>query len=115
MNCDNWIDPTRTKLRDSQSLLKSAFIGNWNMTRAEARAVNENAERCCGVIIASISAVDEPYFGGSSASLEVDYRCHRCNQSLSGEELPTEPDDLSSILTRQIARQCQRRKRKQQP
>lgn len=36
---------------------------------------------CDGEIEIDIQAVDEPYFGGSSASLRVEFRCNVCGNS----------------------------------
>ena len=35
-------------------------------------------EPCLGAVTVTLKAVDEPYFGGSSATLEADWVCTRC-------------------------------------
>ena len=34
---------------------------------------------CQGNVTMEVRAVDEPYMGGTSAALEVEYRCSKCN------------------------------------
>lgn len=36
---------------------------------------------CDGEIEIDIQAVDEPYYGGSSAELRVEFRCNKCGNS----------------------------------
>lgn len=74
MKCDNWIDPTKTGKRGQ--LLKSAFLGTREAGAQRAR-LGDEARECGGNIAASVSVVNEPYFGGTSASLDVDYTCDR--------------------------------------
>lgn len=55
-------------------------------------------EECGGKIVASIQAIDEPYYGGHSATLEVEYKCQRCkNQHF--PDLPSDSEGLSKWLT----------------
>lgn len=97
MKCDNWIDPTKTSKKGH--LLKSAFVG----TRESGALRGNEARECRGNIIAQILVVNEPYFGGTSASLEIEYTCGRCKQPLYGPRLPRESDELAAILTEYIA------------
>jgi hypothetical protein len=55
------------------------------------RAGTITQEICIGDIEVSIMAQDEPYFGGSSARLEVQWNCNNCGCTYHPErELPTE-------------------------
>ncbi len=44
-----------------------------------SKNVDPNFDICDGDIIGEIVAVEEPYMGGVSASLEVNYRCTKCS------------------------------------
>lgn len=37
-------------------------------------------EACGGDVTVKVKAVDEPYFGGASAKLEVEWTCSRCRE-----------------------------------
>lgn len=56
---------------------------------------------CDGNIICEISAVDEPYYGGSSACLEIKYRCDKCGQTCF-KHLPQNSSELSKFMTDKI-------------
>lgn len=56
---------------------------------------------CDGNIICEVSAVDEPYFGGSSASLEIKYKCDKCGQTYF-KHLPQTSGEMSDFMTRKI-------------
>lgn len=56
---------------------------------------------CDGRIICEVSAVDEPYYGGSSASLEIKYKCDKCGQTYF-KHLPQNSSELSNFMTDKI-------------
>lgn len=60
-----------------------------------------NTENCEGKIVATVSAIDEPYFGGSSAELKISYKCDKCGQSYY-EELPQIASSLSEWITKKL-------------
>lgn len=62
-----------------------------------------DATLCGGAIEATISAVDEPYYGGSSARLDITYVCKRCKHTYHGPDLPTTSEELSALVTQHIA------------
>lgn len=57
---------------------------------------------CDGSIIATVVAVDEPYFGGTYSLLEVMYKCDKCGQSYFGNILPNE-NNISEWVTKRIS------------
>lgn len=62
-----------------------------------------DATLCGGEIEATVAAVDEPYYGGTSARLEIHYTCTRCKHTYHGPDLPTEGEGLSKMLTEYVA------------
>lgn len=58
---------------------------------------------CHGTVQATVSAVDDPYWGGTSAQLEIDYKCDTCGQTFF-PELPATAEDLSKFVTDMVAR-----------
>lgn len=64
--------------------------------------IPEGAERCDGNIIATVAAVDEPYMGGTSAKLEIEYKCDKCGETFYNE-LPEDAESLSTVLTQWVA------------
>jgi hypothetical protein len=56
---------------------------------------------CDGEIIAEVSAIAEAYWGGSSAELEVKYKCNKCGQTYY-KELPHTPEELSEWITKKL-------------
>ena len=60
------------------------------------------AAQCDGKIICSIEAVDELYYGGSSAALEVGYKCNKCGNTSFWGVLPTDGDEIAGIVTKAI-------------
>lgn len=61
----------------------------------------ERIELCQGRIIATIKAVDEPTWGGTYASLRLEYRCEKCSDSVIARwyGLPETDEDLSKLVT----------------
>lgn len=56
-------------------------------------------EKCDGDIEIDIQAQDEPYFGGSSASLRVEFRCSVCGNSYYPDRnLPSGESDINQWL-----------------
>lgn len=45
---------------------------------SEQKNIDPNFEVCSGDVFGEIVAVDEPYMGGTSAELEVNYHCTEC-------------------------------------
>lgn len=41
----------------------------------------DNFSKCTGNVRIRVSAEDEPYFGGTSASLNIEYKCDHCGQT----------------------------------
>jgi hypothetical protein len=65
-------------------------------------AITEMAtRRCDGRIVATVAAVDEPYFGGTSSILEVTYKCEACGNT-HFPDLPTDGDAVSAALTAHV-------------
>lgn len=60
-----------------------------------------NIKECGGKIVADMSAKDEPYFGGTSARLSIEYKCQKCGCTVF-HELPNEMT-ISQFLTEYIA------------
>lgn len=112
MKCDNWIDPTRVGKRGQ--FLKSAYLGTFEARSDLIRQDRPHAEKCGGKIIASVRATDEPYYGGTSATLEINYKCERCKEPLFGNGLPHENDQVADILTAHVAAIPQRKGRQEQ-
>lgn len=54
-----------------------------------SKNVDPNFDVCDGNIIGEILAEDEPYMGGTSAKLNVKYRCTKCSCNYYGD-LPNE-------------------------
>jgi hypothetical protein len=81
-----------------ENIRKDPSLWSKNMTKLDLDAL----EVCGGDIQASVLAVDEPYYGGSSASLEVNYRCDRCGQT-KFDGLP-DAYSISDFLTAVIAK-----------
>lgn len=82
------------------------FFTYWlenNVTpRTKPKLDLDNAVVCDGKIIVNVAAVDEPYFGGSSAELEISYKCAKCGQTYY-KELPRYSQELSEWMTKKIA------------
>jgi hypothetical protein len=58
-----------------------------------------DATLCGGKIIVEVKAVDEPYYGGTSATFEIEYKCERCKWTFHGADLPTTQEEVSKLLT----------------
>ena len=58
-------------------------------------------EVCDGEIKAKVDAVEEPEWGGTYTSLEINYTCNKCKCSYF-PELPGSSDALSKFLTERI-------------
>lgn len=61
--------------------------------------IPSGAELCGGNIIATVRAIDEPYFGGSSAELEVHLECDRCKNTFHGDDAPNKYN-ISALVTK---------------
>ncbi len=109
MKCDNWIDPTRVS--KCGQLLKSAFLGTFESSPAILKANNPCAEPCGGNINVTVDLYNEPCYGGTLATLDVNYQCEKCKEYLFGRVLPSEPDEIAEILTAHIKGMKQRRTR----
>lgn len=86
-----------------------ADLRTWMSTHRNVPAVlmpvppDPAAVRCDGALVASVKAVDEPYMGGSSASLEILVTCERCGHTYHGPSVPTTSDELGRLVTAAIA------------
>lgn len=61
-----------------------------------------NTSICEGKIVATVTAEDEPYMGGSSAVFSITYKCDTCDNEFY-PELPQTPEAVSAMLTAHIA------------
>jgi len=66
--------------------------------RFESLTPPKGSEVCGGNIIVTVEAIDEPQWGGTSASLEITYKCDNCGCTWY-PELPTE-FNFSEFLTK---------------
>jgi hypothetical protein len=107
MRCDNWID--ESKVSKNGNLLKSAVVATRDIVPAIRRKRYSHLVPCHGDIKASVALIEEPYFGGSSPALDVEYKCSRCKSNLYGPELPRDTDTIAEILTEHIRKQKQRK------
>ena len=73
----------------------------------ESQIPPKDAKPCGGNIIVTVEAVDEPYFGGTSSTLEITYKCDKCGCTWY-PELPTEYN-LSKFLTKAFAEMPQKK------
>ncbi len=56
-------------------------IGAKHLEKVNLYAENGQMYECQGKVVATIEAQDEPYFGSSSASLNIDYKCDTCGHT----------------------------------
>lgn len=61
----------------------------------------DSSNLCDGEIVATVEAVDEPYFGGTSAALNISYICNKCGGVYIDDSLPNEYN-ISDWLTNRI-------------
>jgi hypothetical protein len=54
------------------------LLGTWNAKDLDKLDL-DHPEICQGNVMVSIIAEDEPYYGGTSATLEVRFRCDTCD------------------------------------
>jgi hypothetical protein len=117
MKCDAWVrvETKRRKGSGAEYTRVKLVYGKWRSKAFSALPQEtfwelnpiaeeklEGLEECGGDIEAEVEAVDEPYFGGSSATLEINYKCVRCGNPCFFT-LPNCRDTLSALLTRTIA------------
>jgi hypothetical protein len=111
MKCDNLIADVavgkKGKLKSKffkPMLMIEYLVREWSELSDELKKQFESlippkgAKRCGGNIIVTVEAVNEPYFGGTSASLEITYKCDKCGCTWY-PELPTE-FSISKFLTK---------------
>ena len=99
-----WVDPAR--LENIEGPLNQRLDKLLDDLRRSRKgniywATDERGEyiRCQGKILVDIQAVDEPYFGGSSASLEITYKCNECGCTSFMGRVPTDTTNfLQTIL-----------------
>lgn len=60
-------------------------------------------EVCDGNVGVTVKAVDEPDWGGTYASFEIEYKCDKCGGSYY-PELPQYDEDMSLFITEAVAR-----------
>lgn len=75
-----------------------------NTYKQKDRLDLENIETCDGRIVAEISCYDDPYMGGTTATMEVIFRCDRCGQT-HFPELPIGVQGLNDWITKKIEEQ----------
>jgi hypothetical protein len=75
------------------------------LARFKQPPVLTEPQLCGGAITATVTAVDEPFFGGTSAELEISYGCNQCGALVLPYEfqLPRTESELSIWLTRWVA------------
>jgi len=74
-----------------------------NIQRTHPDWRKEDFVECAGEIIATVEAVDEPDWGCSYASLEINYKCNKCGIQ-HFPELPHDSESLSKLVTEAIAK-----------
>ena len=70
-------------------------------TFSTGQLLDQGYEICQGRVKVTIKAEDEPYYGGSSASLSIEYICDSCGWMFH-PQLPQNGEDLSRMLTRAL-------------
>ena len=55
---------------------------------------------CDGDIEAVVGTEDQPYYGGCTTVLDVNWKCNKCGQVFAHPELPTEPNEFSKFVTK---------------
>lgn len=60
-----------------------------------------DTEACDGTVVATVEAEDEPYFGGRSAELRVQFKCDLCGNT-DFPELPWNGATLSAWITARL-------------
>lgn len=102
-----WIGPFRQKdlfklldewAKDSTSV--ESWLRGWKLTEDD---LDKFEGPCGGNIICTIDAKEEPYYGGCSAALDVEYKCDKCGQINFYPELPSYSSELSKFITKIIA------------
>lgn len=99
MQCNTWFK------RDSKGKIKRRNIVPY-YTEREFHNDIEGMELCDGEIVATVRAIEEPCFGGTLASFDIEYHCSKCGNSYFGE-LPNTEEELSQFLTSMIAKLSQ--------
>ena len=72
MRCNNWVVQPPGKRQE--------FLLGRGFKADAAYALSTNAIRCTGEIEMEVRAVEEPLFGGTYASVEVEYTCPFCKK-----------------------------------
>ena len=70
------------------------YLSPW---KKEGYTITRISNLCEGKIIAEVRAEDEPYYGGTSANLVVNFTCDRCGCTYF-KDLPNE-SSISEFLT----------------
>jgi len=104
MRCGCFIRDTTTKNgkphREQRSWWHTINVGD----TSSAELLAEGYYVCQGLIQSSVLAVEEPYMGGVSASLEVTFACNTCGWNFY-PHLPTNGRSLDEFLTDVLARE----------
>jgi hypothetical protein len=95
-----WETPKGRPRMDVRSWWHTTDLGVGGETTS-VKLLEEGFEICGGTIRASVEAVDEPYMGGSSAILEVSFRCGTCDWTFY-PELPNQYS-INEFLTKVIS------------
>jgi hypothetical protein len=99
---------TRKKKGSGEAYQKAVRHRDWwslqvNPDGAKAEELlAEGYEPCDGNIVANVDAVDEPFYGGCSAKLEVEYKCDTCGHNFY-HQLPETQEFVSELLTQAIS------------
>lgn len=64
----------------------------------------DNIQLCGGKIIAQMDCHDEPYYGGTTAEMDIDFVCENCKQTYF-PELPQSLEQLNDWITKKIEEQ----------
>lgn len=93
MTCDAYIRREQRRRRGSGA--------PYEAKKLVGRAWKEGTERCGGAIVSGVRAVDEPYFGGCSAALELTFSCADCGNAYF-PTLPRTEEQLNAFLNQTI-------------
>lgn len=97
MDVYSWFHTTENMIRVYDGLKAKPDHTN---TRSVENLLANGYSICGGKVMASVEATDEPYYGGSSAVLEVGYECQRCSNRF-WPELP-DSGRINEFLTKFI-------------
>ncbi len=97
MKCRAWVKPKPTKRKPEQvEQVSYNYPTVYGVTPDQPAGTT-----LCGghVVMSKLGAYDEPYYGGTSAVLEMQFKCERCGNTYFGQEVPTDADELRAFVT----------------